>query len=131
MPIVVFAATNRDAYTLDSQAAATPQVLLWIEPSRVITTVGKPIKFKVYANFDNDKKLINGITVTLSGGAPLRISPATLSYPSPFQGKIVIGEFSLTAQTVGTSDITLSTEAKDAQSQPVEVVTSAATIIAK
>lgn|SRR3989344_2512370 len=131
LPIVVFAATNREAYTLNSQAAQSPQVRIWIEPSRVVALVGKPVKFKVYADFESSKKLVNGITVSLSGGAGLRIAPATLSYLSPFQGRVSVGEFSLTSQSAGTSDITIVAEAKDAAGQPVDVITSPTTIVTK
>lgn len=131
LPIVVFAATNREAYTLNSQAAQNPTIRIWIEPSRLITSVGKPAKLKVYANFENDKKLIHGLTVSLLGGSDLRIAPATLSTPNPFQGRVALGEFSVTPQNTGTFEIALTADAKDAQGQLVQIETQPSTIITK
>lgn len=131
LPVVVFAATNRDSYTLWSQAAGTNELRLWIEPSRVVTSLGKPVKLTVYAAYENDEKLLNGVNVLLSGDAGTRIAPTQLSYHNPFTGRVFIGEFSLIAQEEGTSNISVTAIAKDTQQQAVQVITSPATIIVK
>lgn len=131
LPVVIFAATSRDTYSLFSLAAETNQLTVYPQPGRIITSVGKSTPVQLIGEFDSEAKLISSVTIDVISPDPvMNIQPQTLTFPSPFQGKVKLGSLDIVASRPGTWEVRFRGSAKDGKGQIVDVTSSPLTIYA-
>lgn len=130
LPVVVFAATSRDMYSLFSLAAETNQLTVYAQPSRIVASVGKSVPVQLIGEFDSETKLIGTVTVKVILPAGVSVQPQTITFSTPFQGKVVLGTFDAVVQGPGTREVGFLGSATDGKGQIVDIIASTLTIYA-
>ncbi|RJR14583.1 hypothetical protein C4579_04795 [Candidatus Microgenomates bacterium] len=105
LPILLAFALQPGVFSLSSRADKIPQLRVWLEPSSVRAQSGEVVTLKAYAALDDETNLVSTIQAHIANDNNVQIFPSEISYNSPFRGKTVIAEITVTAPSAGTYTI--------------------------
>lgn len=115
-----------------SSAERSNELLLWIEPQNIITTTGKQETFDVFAEFNDDVRLIPGISLEISSTSQTETKPNKLQYQKPFKGRIRLGTFTQKYQRSGEYQLSIPDHLVKTQLlDSLNVITQSSTVIVK
>ncbi|HCS78896.1 TPA: hypothetical protein DIV55_04080 [Patescibacteria group bacterium] len=131
IPVLVLLVTSPVKLTLFSQASATSELRVWLEPDILHLAPGESGEVWVMAKFSPENKLLQNLTVLVqTENDKISLNPSEVRMPNPFYGWIRVGTIRVTApQTRGSYSIAPIISLPADSTRDTQLITATGTIV--